>query len=58
MSKNSKLKQTSVENFCGTSDINFCYSLPDEYDRNDKVYIVRNRNGIILESLNYSLKAQ
>ena len=30
--------------------------LLDEYDRNDGIYIVRNRNGITVENLSYLLK--
>lgn len=30
--------------------------LLDEYDRNDGIYIVKNRNGITSENLNYILK--
>ena len=30
--------------------------LLDEYDRNDAIYIVRNRNGITAENLSYILK--
>jgi len=30
--------------------------LLDEYDRNDGIYIIRNRNGITVENLSYILK--